>query len=276
MFRSERIFILSALLVVGLSLTLALGAAQSVAPFWLILVALTLLAGAGTRWLKAGTSSSELSDLANVRLPLVRVPVDMVLPCLMVVGFSIFLQFFGSGAVQAAIVALAGLALGAVFWAQVHALDTRDRYFGLAQTVLNVGAHLAVFLLFSVVYGLKLRSIWSASAVGLVTALVVYELLARDAAWHTAMGLPVEGRRTTLALLATAAGVVAAEITWGLNYWAALTMLVGGAFLLLVFYVVQGLASHYVDHKLTRGTILEFGGVGTLGVLVVFASAFFG
>jgi hypothetical protein len=176
---------------------------------------------------------------------------------------------------QAILVGGAGLAFAGVFWAQIRGADTADRYFGLAQSVLNIISHLTAFLLFSAIYGLKVRALISAPAVGIVTALLIYEMLSRDAAWHRAMRLPVEGRRTTLVLLAIAAGVVASEITWGLNYWAALPTLVGGAFLLVVFYVINGLVSHYVDHKLNREVLVEFGVVAAISLLVVVVSAFF-
>jgi hypothetical protein len=59
-----------------------------------------------------------------------------------------------------------------------------------------------------------------------------------------------------------------------LNYWAALTALVGGAFLLVAFYVMAGLLMHYVDRSLNRGVIVELASVGAVSVIVVFLSAF--
>jgi hypothetical protein len=66
------------------------------------------------------------------------------------------------------------------------------------------------------------------------------------------------------------------ELTWGLNYWAALTTLVGGAFLLVAFYVVYGLTSHYLERNMSRQTALEYGLVGLAGIAAVFVSAFLG
>jgi intracellular septation protein A len=53
-------------------------------------------------------------------------------------------------------------------------------------------------------------------------------------------------------------------------------MVVGGAMLLVLFYVAHGLLAHYVDRTLTRQVTVEFGVVGALATLVVFASAFLG
>ena len=281
MHRTERIFIVTALLTVGLGLVLVLergladtGTGQNGALILLLALALVFVAAAGARWVGANAAATG-SQVALARLPLLQIPLDVVVPGLLAGAAVVFLQFFDSGLIQGLVTLLVGAAFAGVFWAQEHSRDTGDAYFALAQTSLNLISHLAGFLLFSVLYGLKIRSLASATAVGIVTALLLFEMLSRDAAWHEAMGLPVEGRRTTLGLLATCGGIVAAELTWGLNYWAALSTLVGGAFLLVVFYVLHGLASNYVDRKLNRQVLLEFGVVGTLGLAAVFASAFF-
>jgi hypothetical protein len=280
-FRTERIFILTALLFVGLGLTLAVsrgalitGEEQGAVLVWFMAAVLVFMAGAGSRWLRRGASVAEVAAMPDVRLPVLPLPLDAIVPAALAAGFVLFLQFFESGVAQALIVALGGLSFAALFWAQAHAVDTRDNYFGLAQSLLNLASYLTAFLFFSVVYGLKVRALLSATAVGVVAALLLYEMLARDAAWHRAMNLPVESRRRTLLVLSLVSGLVLAEAMWGLNYWAALTSLVGGAFLLVVFYVTSGLTLHYVDHNLTRAVVLEFAGVGALGVLAVFVSAF--
>jgi MFS family permease len=130
-----------------------------------------------------------------------------------------------------AILSVHGIA--GVLWAQMHGRNTSDRYFAVAQSAMNIIAHLTAFLLFSVIYGLKVRALYSATAVAIVTALLLLELMSRDAAWHEVLHLPVEGHRSTIVLLALVGGLIAGELTWGLNYWAALSTLVGGAFLLV-------------------------------------------
>jgi hypothetical protein len=241
---------------------------------WLMTVALMVVAGAGALWLHAGLPVPEAGAVPRASLPLIRLPIEVVVPSLLAGGFIVFLQLFDNGVAQGVIIGLAAVAFGGVYWAQAHMLDTHDPYFGLAQTLFNVMSHLCAFLLFSTVYGFKTRALLSATTVGVITFLLIYELLSRDAAWHRAMGLPVEGRRSTIVLLSLVAGIVTSQLTWGLNYWAALTTLVGGAFLLVVFYVVHGLMASYVDQKLSRETLLEFGVVAAVAVVAVFASAF--
>jgi hypothetical protein len=280
--RAERIYIVAALVTAGLGLQVAISggivlgsATQQLILVWLMVLAVAAVAATGAVWAGRGPRAGTGDVMIPAgRIPVLRVPLDIVVPTLLAAGFALFVQLFQSGVLQGAMVILAGFVFGGVLWAQAHARHAAGPRFALAQTALNVIAHLTAFLLFSVIYGLKLRSMLSAPAVGVVTALLLFELLSRDAAWHKAMGLPIESRRTTVGWLALAGGLAAGELAWGLNYWAALSTLIGGAFLLVVFYILHGLASNYVDRKLSRQVILEYSAVGAIAVAVVLISAF--
>ena len=284
--RTERIFILTAVLLVGLALLMAVSAVgpgtgetgQNPLTLWAMTGALVLIAATGSLWVTRGVRSKSDTDeaLPPTSLWFLPVPLDAVLPGLTVFGFVLFIQLFEGGAAQIAVLVLAAITLGGLFWAEVHVQRTSDAYFGLAQTVLNVAAHVCAFLLFSTIYALRLRSAYSSTATGLVTFLLIFELLSRDAAWHKALKQPVQGRKSTIALLSLVAALLVGELTWALNYWAALTTLVGGAFLLVTFYVIFGILSHYVDRTLTRRLMLEFGVVGAVAIIAVFTSAFLG
>ncbi len=283
-YRTERIFILATILLIGLGLTLAisrgaLGVSSSNALLlWSMTLALVVVAASGSVWLRSaqlGTASQSSGDTAHGPTSRLALPSEAIMPALLVGGFTLFIQLFDNGVLQTLIIVLAALSFGAVYWAQVHSMNIGDRFFSVSQAILSIISHLCAFLLFATIYGLKMRSLISATAVAVATFLLVYELLSRDVAWHRALSLPVEGRRLTVSMLSLVSGLVLGELTWGLNYWAALTTLVGGAFLLVAFYVITGLIVHYVDHKLNRQAILEFGLVGLVGLVAVFASAFF-
>jgi hypothetical protein len=284
--RTERIFILTAVLLVGLALLMAVSAVgpgtgetgQNPLTLWAMTGALVLIAATGSLWVTRGVrSKSDAGEaLPPTSLWFLPVPLDAVLPGLTALGFVLFIQLFEGGATQIVVLVLAAITFGGLFWAEVHVQRTSDAYFGLAQTVLNVAAHVCAFLLFSTIYALRLRSVYSSTATGLVTFLLIFELLSRDTAWHKALKQPVQGRKSTIALLSLVAALLVGELTWALNYWAALTTLVGGAFLLVTFYVIFGILSHYVDRTLTRRLMLEFGVVGAVAIIAVFTSAFLG
>jgi hypothetical protein len=280
--RTERVFILSSLLTIGLGILAALQRGALAAPGgaaavnWALGAALVVVASGGSVWLRARSRFPTRTLLEPEYLPFIPIPIHALVPPLLLVGYAIFMQLFSGSWFEVVVIGLAWVSFVAVYWALAHTADTSARYFGLAQTALNVCAHLTAFLLYSTIYGLKVRALYSATAVGLVTMLLVYEMLARDASWHRALGRPVEGRRSTQVILSVAAGLVLGQLTWGLNYWAALTTLVGGACLLLALYATYGILSAYIDQRLNRGTLVEYGGVGALGLLAVFGSAFFG
>jgi hypothetical protein len=283
-YRAERIFVLAASLLVGLGLTLLVarpGAseheAESKPIFWLMTLAIAIVAGLGAVWLRRSERRS-VGSVAQVEIKIGRIliPTEVVLPSLLAAGFSLILQVFESGIVQAFVLSVAALSFAAVYWAQTHSVNTADRYFAFGHSVLNVLSHLAAFLLFSVIYGLKERALVSATAVAAVTTLLVLELLIRDTAWRQAVHSQTIRSNARLFTISLAAGAVLAELTWGLNYWAALTTLIGGAFLLVAFYIVHGLVSHYVEGSLDRQTFLEFGTVAAVAMAVIFGSAFMG
>lgn len=281
MYRAERVFIVTALFAAGLGMVVALGRgflssenSDSTGLVSLMGGVLVLIAVTGARWAVLTPRLDESTNVLNPTLSIIPIPAEVVVPALLAGGSVLFLLLFESAVWQAVLVALAGCSFGGVLWAQAHSRSIHDPRFALAQSVLNVISHLTAFLLFCVIYGLKVQSRYSATAVALVTALLLLEMLARDSAWHKAMSLPVEARRSTLGILALTGGLVAGELTWGLNYWAALSTLVGGAFLLVVFYVIHGLIAYYVDCKLNRQVFLEFGAVGAIALAVIFGSAF--
>ncbi len=71
-----------------------------------------------------------------------------------------------------------------------------------------------------------------------------------------------------VALLAGMTALLAAEVTWVLGYWP-VGGLIGGALLLLGFYVLVGLLQCIRDNSLSRSTVLEYGAVGIVGFLAI-------
>lgn len=212
----------------GLGLV-ALTAAQW---WWFLATALTLAASIGAVWALGPGHPSRLHAL-----------VETAPTALLVLGSAIFLRqtegFWRWTSLGVAIVLLIALLLG-----RYYSLNPQSRIFSSARFASNLVVYLLALGYFAGVYGTRARSLQSASAITLVAFLL--------ALYGLGPGLT---RRSWLA--AAVSGVVMGEVTWGLNYWP-LGGVVGGLFLLLVFYGLTGTLHSYLLGRLTRGVLIEF------------------
>jgi hypothetical protein len=156
-------------------------------------------------------------------------------------------------------VAAGGLLL-ATLLSQHYALDRRPEIRHNARLALQTIAFLLAFGVFSAVYFARLRTLYSAALIGATGTLLAYALLQ----WTP----PRQG----LGLLAFMVGLTLAEVTWALNYWAA-PFLLGGALLLVIFYVATGLLQNHLEGTLSQRIFWEYGLLGgALLVAVIFAT----
>jgi hypothetical protein len=306
MLRTERIITILTLLLLGLGLVVAIdrgavnvpGGEEAVADsldlavMALLTLGLMGLAAFGAEWVvrahpliaTAGWAGGGAALHLHWRRfdltlgPRVRL---WVLPAALMLGAILFQHVFNEALVVVAILIVSGIGFAIAYYALYHGLDPADPNFGLATTVLNLLTHAAAFTLYVAIYGQKVRSLYSATAVTLVTVALLYEALARAASARAATATP-GGHTTTAArhpldhahllLYAAIAGLIIGEACWGLNYWA-VGALVGGSFLLVLFYGAFGIISARLAGTLTRRVISEFVLVAAAGLIVIVASA---
>lgn len=132
-----------------------------------------------------------------------------------------------------------------------------QRFYRPGRFMANLVLYLVVFLLFALIYHTKERSLITATSIGLIALLAGLEVLR-------------PGRRGLVSgwQLAALAGLVVAETTWALNYWP-VSGLIGGAMLLLTFYVFTGLLLAVQEGGLDRRMVAEYGTVGIAGLLAI-------
>ncbi len=53
-------------------------------------------------------------------------------------------------------------------------------------------------------------------------------------------------------------GLVLGQVTWALNYWSSLNGLTGGLLLLLIFYLLVGIAQQGLQNRLNSRVMFEF------------------
>jgi hypothetical protein len=186
-----------------------------------------------------------------------------ILPSFAIIGSFAFFRLFSASlqmvAFIIALVAAGGLLLAALI-GQHYALDRRSEVRHGARLGLQTITFLLAFGIFSAVYYARLRTLYSAALIGAAGSLLAYALLQ----WTP----PRQG----LLFLAGMVGLTLAEATWALNYWAA-PFLLGGALLLVIFYVTAGLLQHHLEGSLSRRVFWEYGVLGGgLLLAVVFAT----
>lgn len=147
-----------------------------------------------------------------------------------------------------------GILLWVTILSQYHqAYPTFRHWSRVWQQFFGFGVALGMFV---VIYYTRARSALSASGILLVSALVALALLRQK---------PEASRKVWL--FAAIIGLCMGQITWALNYWRA-SALQAGLLLLLIFYVLVGLAQQHLLGSLSRRVLWEFS-VVTLGGLAV-------
>lgn len=155
----------------------------------------------------------------------------------------------------------AGLAgVGVILWITLIAgfrlaePQTAPRWAGLWQQFVGYGSALGLFVM---IYYTRNQSLLSVAAVLVTGGMVALALLRRG---------PEATAQTWL--LAAVIGIGMGQVTWALNYWRA-GALQAGLVLLLILYLLVGIAHQYLDGALNRRVLWEFGGVAAVILALV-------
>ncbi|HEU4326078.1 MAG TPA: hypothetical protein VFS21_23260 [Roseiflexaceae bacterium] len=277
--RYDRIVSLVLLVVIGLAVVFLIdinpniirarlgGDLPVITVSWLLIGSLVVITSTGADVFIRAHPQMQARSLPTIRvgsLEFELAPGFWILPSLTIVTSFAFFRLF-SGALQStafilALVAAGVLLLGSLV-AQHYALDRNVQVRHSARLAIQTIAFLLAFGIFSAIYFARLRWIYSGALVGTMGALLAYALLQ----WAP----PRQG----LLVLAGLVGVMLAEATWALNYWAA-PFLLGGALLLVIFYIATGVLQHHLEGTLSRQVFMEYGLLGS-GLLVAVVLATF-
>lgn len=234
-----------ALVAAGLWLSTGLGTIQ----IWLFGAGLIGLVGISAESFLEQSSSSEPQDQYQSFILWIG-------PGLLVVS-GLWLTQVSPQESQLVVMAGASLLMAVLLQGQKYGMESDGRYARIGRFAANLVLYLVTFVLFALVYHTKERSLVTATATGLIALLASLELLRWGKGKH--------GFGWRLAILA---GLVVAETTWALNYWP-VSGLVGGALLLLTFYVFTGLVVAIQEGSLERRMLLEYGTVGVAGFMAI-------
>lgn len=183
-----------------------------------------------------------------------------VLPSLIVLGAALFLRLpnVGAGLPLALGLIVSGALLATALYAEYLTYDQSGHRSRQARVVLSLIAYVISLVLFAAIFAPKFRSLLSATAILITSALISAELF-RGAGKAEQHGMWV-------AVVAVCLG----QVTWALNYWV-LGALAGGAILLLVFYTLTGVVRSYLNGTLAPRVFSEHlvvAGAGLAAVIV--------
>ena len=246
---SDRLLIVATLSTIGLTLTLVIDPPAS----WglLLLLLVTVVLGADFV-LRMGPDGSSRRGYDTTTL--------WILPGLLIFGAFLFLRLpmFASGPAIGAGVFATGALLGATLLAEKYMIDRSNEVRRKARFWLNILSYLIAFALFTAIYAPKSRSLFSATTVAVVTALVCLQLyLGRRDMRHRGL------------IYAILTGLSLGQVTWALNYWN-IDAITSGALLTIVFYLISSVLRYDLSARLDHRTLVEFSAVSSLWLAVIF------
>lgn len=226
---------------------------------WLLIGALVLITSTGADLLARSHPNMQTRHFPTINLGFRTfeiAPGFWILPSFTVIGSFAFFRLFQRDlpgiAFELSLVAAGGLLI-IVLISQHYALarvtETRQR----AHLVLQAVTFLIAFASFSAIYYARFRTLYAATLIGTGGSLLTYEVLQ----WTPRPG------QVSLALIV---GFILAEMTWALNYWA-MSFLLAGALLLVVFYITVSLLRHQAAGTFKKHLFIEYGLLGS-GLLV--------
>ena len=252
----DRLSLLTSLVLVGLTLSLILdlpsqrvdfsflGSAASftISGYWIIAVLLAALTAAGVNSIARTHPRVHLGETPYIFI-LWILPAVIVITATMILSLTDvrvlgFYEMIG--------VVLAGTFLVAVVIGEYITIDLNDRWYSAARLGVNLAVYIAALILFATIYSWKLRSLYSATAIGIAAGLLALELF---------RGSESDLGRTWL--YAAAVGISLGEIVWALNYWN-LSGFIGGALLVIFFYAFTGIIQQYLWNRLNKIVFVEF------------------
>jgi hypothetical protein len=157
--------------------------------------------------------------------------------------------------------ALISVSITLAISAEYTTISPEAHGYPLARLALNVLAYLLAFVLFTVIYYSRTRSLVTATLTLATAALLSLDLLSVA---------DVQFRRVVL--FAAIVGLITGESTWALNYWQ-ISAWAGGLFLLLIFYVTANVAHQHLLERLSGSVLVEFAVVALVVLMIILLKA---
>lgn len=179
------------------------------------------------------------------------------LPMALALLAALVLPSAPSALLQVLVIVLSGAVMAIAFFALYATVERGRPGFRRSRLVLDALAYGSALLLFLFVYQTRTRSLLSGSLIALTAMLLAIEIL------RTATP-----RSTTALTYGAIIGLILGQVTWALNYWV-LPGLTGSLILLLIFYLLVGIAQQGLLDRLTSRVVIEFAVFAGVALLLI-------
>jgi hypothetical protein len=179
------------------------------------------------------------------------------LPMALAIIGTMLLPLASSALLQVMALALSGALLAGAYFGLYATVERGKPGFRRARLWLDALAYGSALILFLFVYQTRTRSLLSGTLVAVTAMLLAAEIL-RTATNRSSAALTYGG----------IIGLLLGQVTWALNYWV-LPGLTGGLLLLLIFYLLVGIAQQGLQDRLTARVVWEFVVFGVIALVLI-------
>jgi hypothetical protein len=179
------------------------------------------------------------------------------LPMALTIIATFVLPLTPDGLIQVLALLFSGGLLALSFFCLYATVESGQAGFRRARFILDALAYGSALILFLFVYQTRTRSLFSGTLVAMTATLLAAEILRT-----------IAGRPRLVLNYSLIIGLVLGQVTWALNYWL-LPGLTGGLLLLLIFYLLVGVAQQGLQDRLNRRVLLEFAVFGVVALVLI-------
>lgn len=180
------------------------------------------------------------------------------LPMALTIISAVLLPLASSAVLQVLALGVSGALLAAAYFGLYATVERGKPGFRRARLWLDALAYGSALILFLFVYQTRTRSLLSGSLVAVTSLLLAAEIL------RTASNRSSRAALTYGGII----GLLLGQVTWALNYWV-LPGLTGGLLLLLIFYLLVGIAQQGLQERLTARVMWEFIVFGLIALVLI-------
>ena len=262
----DRISVVTWLIVFGLGISLLFSTQTLIFSFWAlgspigIPISDTLLEAIFLALLAACGADSVVGvhpSLAAAHSPWRRKWAFWALPIALVIIAVMLLPLAPNRSMQVLALLLSGTLIAVALFGLYATVEHGQQGFHRARITLNVLAYGSALLLFLLVYQTRTRSLLSGTLVAITATLLAVEILRSTI-----------GRVDLVFNYGAIVGLILGQVTWALNYWP-LPGLTGGLLLLLIFYLLVGIAQQGLQQRLTGRVLLEFAVFAAVALILI-------